>query len=433
MESNQEFRTKMSANQQQTGLTKSSDNHPIGQPPYSNHFVSYAADEIDLIDIGVLIWRRRRVVLVVFLSLIALTALAAVIKSPTYQYTTTVQIGSRLDSNGDVVQVISVPDAQGALQDTFIPMAVASYAKQHPERDALIRNLDINVKSGNDKGGTISLICKAKKSRGDDCVNIEERAASEFIKNTSRQINDVKANYQSQLTSAQLALDSAKSPALFKVNKLAAETAISQAKNELKDLQSKAAVLKVQKNKLKASEDLYKQEVSQLQQRVAQINQASVESARSTSSPTQAMANLVLSTQAQNNLQTLSDIQQKLAVDIPQQEAQINADIASNARAQALARRTIQQNESNLQKLLYQHNQNIQSAAASVKRAQSNLDNVQSTRTLGKALRSLKPIGVGRGIVIVMGVLVSLLLAFAAAFVAEFFYKVRLRLSESGN
>lgn len=422
----------MSTNERHAGLVKSSENPPIMHEQHPTRIARYPASEIDLIDIGVLLWCRRRIVLSVFLLFLMLTVIAVFLHVPTYQYTATIEIGSRLSATGDSIQVVSSDDAQEALQNMFLPMAMANYAAEHPEQDALIRDLDITAKLASDKAGTISLTCKAKKSIGEACINIEEQAASEFIKNTSRQTAVVKANYEAQLTSAQLALATVKSPAVFSVEKTAAEAAIAQAENNLKDLQAKAAVLKIKKNKLAVSKDLYQQEVSQLEQRVSQINQASVDAAKSTATPTQAMANLVLSTQAQNNQKILDDIQQKLAVEIPQQEAELESEISGNLRAQALAKQSIQQNKDSLQKLLYQHGQNIQSASAAVKQAQSNLDNIQATRVLGKALQSLKPVGVTRGTLFIFGALLSILLAFLAAFAYEYLNRVRARLAQSG-
>lgn len=76
-------------------------------------------DEIDLVDLGVLLWQRRRVMLVVFLVFLALTIVGAIIKSPTYSYTTGLQLGSTIvQASGSVAPLMSAPTVAEALQNT---------------------------------------------------------------------------------------------------------------------------------------------------------------------------------------------------------------------------------------------------------------------------------------------------------------------------
>lgn len=382
------------------------------------------ADEIDLVDLGVMFWRRRWVIVWVAGALIVLSILAAIFKSPTYEYTTTIELGSMVGQNGSLVPLMDPQSATNMLQNTYIPAATAQYM-QEKGADSFVPKLTV---SGNNTGNAIVLSCKAKEGLGAACTSIEQNAAAEFLKNNSRGIATVRANLQADLSSAKLDLQGLQNPAVFGVQKLAAEKAIADAKADLATLQSAAGVLKVKKDKLQASTQLYQKQADDLQAHIAEVRKAAIASARQTSDPTQAMANLLLGTETQRSVNLLNDIQQKLMVTLPDQLAMVDKNLADNARSQALQRQAISQNELALQKLLFSHGQDIQSQNVTIGKLQTQLSNVQDTRVLGAPLRSVKPAGLTRGAILAIGIVISLLLGFFAALAAGYVEQVRARL-----
>lgn len=390
------------------------------------------SQEIDLVDLGVLFWRRRRVIVATFLVLFVLTIVAAIIKQPTYSYTTTMDLGTMTTDAGVQIQLIPTQTAQQTLTSTYIPSAIAEYAAKHPDELQRLQGLRVEV-TGKDADAAVLLVCKAHEAHADACINVEKMAADSFIKANSNQVAVRRANIQVELAAANLKLAAIKDPAVFGVQKLAAEKAIADAKSELAKLQSDLAVLKVRQEKLTASQKLYEKNVEQLQKHVADVRKANLTAAKGSADPTNAMANLLLSTEEQRSVNLISDLEQKLNVSLPEQFAKVKADIADNARDQTLQKQTIQQNETALKKLDFSHQQSIASQQLAIQQIQTQLDNIEETRVLGKALQSLRPVGLGRMAILALGIVASFVLALFAAFLMGFVGQVRVRLASGDS
>lgn len=402
-------------------------NPATGAPMWPANYAP--ADEIDLVDLGVMFWRRRWVIIGVAGVLIVLSILAAIFKSPTYEYTTTIELGSIVSQTGTLVPVMDAQSAANMLQNSYIPAATAQYV-QGKGAGSFIPKFTV---SSNSTGSAVVFSCKAKERLGAACTSVEENAAAEFVKNNSRGLETVRSNLRAELSAAKLDLQSLQDPAVFGVQKLAAEKAIADAKADLATLQSAAGVLKINKDKLEASAVLYQKQADELQAHIADVRKAAIASAKQTSDPTQAMANLLLGTETQRSVNLLNDIQQKLTVTLPEQLAMVDKNLADNARSQILQRQVISQNELALQKLLFSHGQDIQSQNITIGKLQTQLSNIQDTRVLGDALRSVKPVGLTRGAILGIGIIISLLLGFFAAMAAGYVEQVRMRLSADKN
>lgn len=404
-------------------------NPAAGVPAWPANYAP--ADEIDLVDLGVMFWQRRWVIAWVAGVLIVLSILAAIFKSPTYEYTTTIELGSMVSQTGTPVAVMDAQSAANMLQNSYIPAALSQYA-QGAGAGAFIPKVTVTGVNASANGSTaLILTCKAKDKRSFACASVEQNAAAQFVKNNSRIIDTLRANLQGDLSSAKLDLQGLQNPAVFGVQKLAAEKAIADAKADLATLQSAAGVLQIKKTKLQASAGLYQKQADELQAHIAEVRKAAIASAKQTSDPTQAMANLLLGTETQRSVNLLNDIQQKLTVTLPDQLATVDKNIADNTRAQTLQRQVISQNELALQKLLFNHGQDIQSQNVTIGKLQTQLSNVQDTRVLGAPLRSVKPVGLSRGAILAIGVIISLLLGFFAAMAAGYVEQVRARLGSS--
>lgn len=412
---------------------KQSDKTAIQNPASSPASLQpWAADypsggEIDLVDLGVLLWRRWRLMLTVFLAIVVLAILAAAFKHPSYEYTAGIRLGYLITSNGTAVPLVSSQSAVNALQNVYVPEASLQYVQGADTSASLPK---ITVTAGTDAGNssTVMLTCRGSGKLGQACVGIEKLASQNFISDNSSAGEAVRATLQSQLDSARLALQSLQNPAVFAVQKLAAEKAIADAKNDLASLKAGAHVLAVRKSKLEASADLLTKQAAQLQEHISTARKASIVSAQNATSPTQAMSNLVLSTEVQQSVNLLNQTEQQLNVTLPQQLAGVEKDIADNTRAQALQNQTIVQNQTALQKLLFSHGQNIQSQEINITNLQAQITNIQDNKALGDPIRSVNPVGLGRNATVGLGIVIGIILAIFAALFASYVGQVRERL-----
>ncbi|MDE2140666.1 MAG: hypothetical protein KGJ17_09235, partial [Gammaproteobacteria bacterium] len=177
-----------------------------------------------------------------------------------------------------------------------------------------------------------------------------------------------------------------------------------------------------------ASADLLTKQAAQLQAHIDAARKASIAAAQNATSPTEAMSNLVLSTEVQQSVNLLNQTEQQLHVTLPQQLAGVQKDITDNTRAQALQDQVIVQNQTALQKLLFSHGQDIQSQKNNITNLQAQLANIQDNKVLGDPVRSVKPVGLGRGAMVGLGIVIGVILAIFAALAANYVAQVRERL-----
>jgi hypothetical protein len=380
--------------------------------------------EIDLVDVGVTIWRHRSLMLVVFLTLLSLVALAAIFRRPRYVYTTSIQLGTKLAETGTLVPLMSPETAASLLKNNYIPDAIYQYGvQQHIDLSALYISTVARTDSM-----TVTMICEAVRQRSADCIAVEKIAAAKFVQDNSRAVATVRAKLQAELDIAKLKLTALKDPTVFDVEKLKAQKSIANARKTLADLQASATVLAVKKTKLQSSAGLYQKESAELQSHITKVRKATLTAAHGSSNPAEAMTNLILSSEEQRSVDRYDTIQHRLSVDLPDELATVNKDIADNNRAQILQKQVIIENQLALKKLLFSHNQQIQSQQITISNYKSQLSNIQNNRVLGVPLRSIKPIGLGSAAILAIGIILAGFLAIFAAMFANYVEMVRARL-----
>lgn len=284
------------------GRSPVSANLPPSAPSLMSGYPS--TGEIDLVDMGVLLWRRRRVMLAVFLVFLILTIIATVLERPTYEYTTSVQLGSTM-LNGNVVPLMSAPTIAKAMQNTYIPQATYQYISQDHVADSAAVRIPKITATGDTGGGSVMLSCKAKESAAAPCVAVETIAAENFIGSNTR--------------------------------------FVTGAKNQLASLQAEGKVLQVQLDKLNASAALYQQQETALEQQIARMQKAGIQAARDAGNGSAALSNLILNTEVQRAMDSLASVRQQLEVSIPQQKAQISRQLSDNTHDQELQEQNISQ------------------------------------------------------------------------------------------
>lgn len=168
------------------------------------------------------------------------------------------------------------------------------------------------------------------------------------------------------------------------------------AKNQLASLQAQAKVLQVQMDKINTSVTLYQQQATDLEHQIAQMQKAGLQAARGAESGSAALSNLILNTEVQRATDTPNNVKQQLEVSIPEQKAQLTHQITDNTNAQQL------------------QEQNI---------------NLGFARMVNTGLRSIKPVGLSRWAVLGIGIIVSIILAIFAAFLATYIGRIRDRLA----
>lgn len=273
----------------------------VSQQPWPANYPP--AGEIDLVDLGVLLWRRRWLILAVFLVFLVLTIVVTVLKQPTYEYTTTLQLGTAISqTSGDVRPMMAAQSVAQALENTYIPGAMNQYAAAGHPGDSAARIPKITAAGGlNDYAVVLS--CRAKTDFGPVCIAVEKIAADKFIKDNSG--------------------------------------FMAAAHNQLALLRTQAGVLQSQMDKLDAATVLYQQQAKALQQQTDRLQKAKLRRGGRTAPGSGNSPNSVLDIGQQHATDSLSTVQQNLVTGTVLELTLISQQLSDNLQAQQLQQQII--------------------------------------------------------------------------------------------
>jgi len=390
----------------------------------------YASDEIDLVEVGVSLWRRWKLMAIVFVICLGVGVTMAIIKPQYYNYTAVIRMGSYTKQDGSNVSVVSTNSAVAALNQGFINIAVQKYASAHrvdPRKIKIRASSPQGVQgSAND---TVTLSGKAPLHLGNAYEAIEASASNLLSQSTQAQINIVRARFSQKMTEAKLKLARIQDPQQVKIEKSALKENVSSAKSDLEGLKEQYAVLKNKSERLQDAGKLYKRQEQQFS-RYLDLDKARTANlaASKTTSPTQAMTALLLNNQVQQNLDRLDAIEQKLTVTLPQEIANTQADMANNKQQQTVKQNTLDYAEAKLANYDAQHQRTIDSQKAVIASLKAQIDNIQSTQLIVQPSRSVEPVGLRRSVIAILAAVIGLILALIAAMVANYMSAIRTRL-----
>ncbi len=231
----------------------------------------------------------------------------------------------------------------------------------------------------------------------------------------------------------------------------------AEAQSRIDSLEAKLAGLHEQQDltskdikRLQVREELVAGELEERQSTLDGLKDSRARVLSASGSSTDAMALMVVTAQIDRAQQALADLRQRKAVEIPAEAAKLNARIKDQQRQEKLVKTDIMNAKDKLTKMDADYKRAVSDAKASVqaseqtlakkkadlnrekdareravKRAQTASEEIQPTRARFVASVSPKPTGVGRSVIIALGLILGLILGVLAAFVAEFLSHAR--------
>ena len=402
-------------------------NEPVGLSVAPEKRVNgYAQDEIDLVDLGVALLRRWKLMLTVVVVCTALGLIVALQKQPSYSYKAAIQLAAYTTANGRVVRLLSPQSASALLQNGLVDAAVNQYADTH-KVDA--RKFKIGVQTSKDSD-VVVLSGKGPRDLQSAFVSIEKAAASLLSNNTSGQIDAYKANIQANLKHAKIALAKLQDPQRIAAAKTALKQSWLAAKAKLANLEQQHGVLQKKHAGLSQSVKLYSGLAKDLSGYLAKARRDGLSGAQA-DTPTQAMTALLLGNQIQQNQSQLTNIDRQLSVTLPQQIAETKAALANNTQKQLFQQAVVERTKLDYQNFDAQHQREVQAQQIAINSLRERLSNIQSTRLIAEPVRSIQPVGSSRKLIVVLAFLAGIFLAVLAAGVAGYLGAVRLAMKSA--
>jgi hypothetical protein len=320
------------------------------------------------VDVARVVWRHRRAALATLLAVIAAGVAVALLTPKKYAYSTTIEIGSRVE-DGRTVPIETPETVLAKLQESYIPQARRRYREAHPEVDK-------------------TFAVEARLPRDSALVVLESTAPAQDGA-AYRQI-------QEQVVQA-LVADHAR---VFDDQRTALALAKQRAERDLQALVDQEAVLKGRFERLKSSEQLIQQQIADTRRLIDDATANRSRAVAEARDEARAMTLLMLDNEVRANRARLADLQRQLQIGLADERDTLQSALQENQRNQVLQQ-------------------------AEVQRAEQKLQNLRETRAVVVGMQSLEPVGISRALMGVLSILLGGLLALLVPLVLEFLGRVR--------
>ncbi|WP_419629692.1 hypothetical protein, partial [Thiolapillus sp.] len=260
------------------------------------------------------------------------------------------------------------------------------------------------------------------------------------------------------LEEARADLEALSKPEIFGVEIKAAENKIQGEKNKLASLKDQAIILNEKLQKTAANQELIKDQIKELETQIKEAMNLQKSAAQNVKNETQAMAQLMIDSEVQQNRKWLAKLKERLFITLENDKAAIQKQLEDNRRAQELQQEHIAQAEAGLKKLtssneldqnklraiVAESEANITKLANDQKRKiaeqqetigelQGKLDNFVETRAVVEPLLSTRPTSTPKRVILLIAIFLGGILGVIAVFFAELREKVRRSLVEESN
>ncbi|MCK4620858.1 MAG: hypothetical protein KAT62_01455 [Desulfuromonadales bacterium] len=390
---------------------------------------AYQADEVDLVQLWLILSKRKYLIGgICSLCLLGGVAFAFLVPDK-YTYSTSIEIGTTLENNGSgiVSRTIESPEAALAkIKESYIPLAVAQMTEQSTEKSFAIQ-ARIPKKS--------NLIILSSK----DTVNMAESyrvlhglVTKPLMEDHLRIIDVPRRQYRISSDQAKIKLKILEDPRIFAIEEKDLLIQTEAAKMQLTGLDDQKNLLLSQDKRLTETQVLLRQQINTVEENLAQVHASRPKATAEVGNEAQAMTLLMINNQIEQNEKRLSGLQERLTIGLENQKEILQKKVAENRRAWKLQKEKIFKLQSQLVKLKVQRELDQESQENVISSIENKLTDLQETHTLGVAVRSFKPAGSGKKIVLALSGMLGLMGGVMLAFFAEFVSTARQRMVKEG-
>jgi len=334
-------------------------------------------DEISLIDLWLILVRRKKALLIVFLVCVISGVVLALVKPPTYTYTTSIEIGTQVEK--DNIRPIEDPQTLLAkIQESYIPLVIHEYFKSHPDEEK--ENFDVKARVPNGSQ-IIVLESKGPNSKAQTYLTLQQSV-----------VDKVKQDHQRIVTILKKEVENERNKAISKLN-------------ELKDEGNLIAGREKRNHEL---DILLNSQIKQIEEHLAGSEKDRRRAVKEATNAAKAMTLLMLDSDIEKRREHLAELQERVKIEVADKRDEFVKALADNKRAQ-------------------------ENQADHIARLEAQLQNLRETRALVPPMQSNKPTGLTRKVIAVISVVIGMIIALFAAFFAEFLAKANQQMRQQNK
>jgi len=326
---------------------------------------NHVEDEISLVDLWLVLVKRKKIFFLIVLISLVLGLLYSFSKSPVYEFSTSIEIGSQ---SGNVA-IESTQSVLAKLQEAYIPLVLVSH-----NADASEENKVSNIKSSVAKG---SGIVRLSISGAEENEGIYKLLLSDVVEKITTDHKRVSSLVKNDL--------------LFQIKKQ--ENISSQLSNEFLLMQS-------QMKRLDKEEELLNNRIKNLSKFVENNEKLRLAASKGNGDQDAILTLMMLDNELRSGRELLAKLENQSYLSLANDREVLRNKMSINEKKQL-------ENE----QLVNKH--------------KSQLSNIVETGAIVEPLKSLGPVGVSNKLLLVLFVIVGFFSSLITVFVLEFLEKVK--------
>lgn len=411
-------------NEQDWGTRKEPGNAgPEAEYPYAE------SDEISLIDLWLVLMRRKRVVVVIVILFVLGGIAFWATKARQERYVTSIEIGRIMTDSGGMQRIEAREAVETRLRNAILPSLRNAVAEEFDKTLNGLPRVDIRVPEEEGTGDFVFLESTVNPKEKEIVDALHQGVVNQLAKVHDRMFELYEKRFSVRLSNREIDLRELTDKDRFRLQELRKESALSEARSALAERQEAFPIQQQQrkhelaqlKDALEAAKDTFEVKKQNLEHKIRQaeeridmlgeerqrlkerMDRISVEknllagqeedirqwmnSARESQQDlyesvgkdtNMALATLMLGNQAENARKQLADLQRQLSIELPERRAKLEARLEQNARQTVEARETVAELKSELEKLKQDHARDISKKERSIAQLRDTIEKAAS-------------------------------------------------------
>jgi len=437
-------------------------------------------DEINLFDLWFVLVKRRNLLLAIVLAFVVAGITFAAVKPVLHEFSAVLQVGVMVAEDNKEPKFIESPgNVLAKLTRSYIPLAQSEFLNNNPE----LKSAPVITAKMASKSDLIILEARGEEKDSGMYLDIIRYVIGYIQKDHQPQMDIARNKYELLLQNEKILLSELEDPVTLKMKQKPLEIELVQANLKIEGLKDQriARVVKQElvtlkkeyKNKLASLSDEHKRlsserarlsdvdrllekRATELSNTIKNVQENRNLTAKSVGTGPEVMTVLLLDDQIQSNRDQLAGIEERMNYKQQSLREKFDNQIKANARSQEYYQKLVLDVNSKLEKLDIENSHELQEASVTQSGLKLNLVKMQldhensilvqkqkieaisyklkglrDTQTLTEPMQSLKPVGTGKKLMVMMSLVAGLFVAIFAVFFLEFISKAKERASQA--
>ncbi len=425
-------------------------------------------NEISLIDLWLLIVKRKRLFWIIFFLVVAAGLVFALMRPTTHEITSVIEIGHIL-RNDELTPLESPDSTMAKLKNAYLPNVLKDYEISIPlTRFSIPNESNLVIMSTKTEATTMdqvknihSELTRLIRSEHSQLLSLYRLKLGVYIDmakikleelQDTRFVDAEKKTLEFELEKANTELNKLRDPVIQEYRKKTLEIALEKANNNYATLKDNEITLKAKYQSLDTAKQLIESQISELKKQLKEtVVLLQLKSTEITNDSNQAMAILMLGNAVQQNRNRLSSLEERLYVDLDNERIEIQHLMEENKRMQSHQAKIIEEKRTNTEKYWIENKLDQAQKLAKINNITAQIKKLaavqeQAIKRRKQALSALEgelsnlvdtqiitpPVDPSKVtprastmMILVLSIMLGLMLALFSIFIAEFLEKVR--------